>query len=455
MSATLTPAENRRLANTELGLLVLAIIVVLVAYALMGLHQEPQLPAGFAVYSAVLLGIAAVAHAVTRWRVRGADPLLLPLAFLLNGLGLVMVRRIDFANAGEADYTNLAPAQAVWSIVALAAFVATLLLLRDHTFLDAYRYVIGLGAVALLLLPLLPVIGTEVNGARLWVRAAGLTFQPGELAKLGLVVFFASYLGDKRELLSVASSRVGPFMVPPARAFAPVAAAWGVSLAVLIFEKDLGLSLLFFGIFVVMLYVSTARVAYVVAGTLLFSVGAVLAYLAFGHVRQRIAIWLDMWAYIDEPGGSFQLVQSLFALGTGGIAGVGLGDGMPTFIPFVSTDFIFSAFGEELGLLGTTALLLCYFLLVARGYRTALRCADDFGTLLAAGLTTLFALQVFVILGGVTRLIPLTGLTLPFISYGGSSLLANYILIAVLLRISAPASKTAAGAAQQQKVGRR
>lgn len=452
MSAHLTREEYRRRANTELGLLVLAILVVLAAYALMGLHQEPRLPAGFALYGAVMLGIAAVAHAVTRWGARGADPLLLPLAFLLNGLGLVMVRRIDFAYAGEGEYTSLAPAQAVWSIVALVAFVVTLLLLRDHQVLDAYRYVIGLGAVALLLLPLLPVIGREVNGARLWVRVAGLTFQPGELAKLGLVAFFASYLGDKRELLSVASNRVGPFMVPPARAFAPVGAAWVVSLAVLIFEKDLGLSLLFFGIFVVMLYLATARLAYVVAGTLLFSGGATLAYLAFGHVRQRIAIWLDMWAYVDEPNGSFQLVQSLFALGTGGIAGVGLGDGMPTFIPFVSTDFIFSAFGEELGLLGTTALLLCYFLLVARGYRIALRCHDDFGTLLAAGLTTLFALQVFVILGGVTRLIPLTGLTLPFISYGGSSLLANYILVAVLLRISAPAPSRASGSPERQKV---
>lgn len=439
--AAVEAPEVRRRANTELGLLILAVIVAVSAYAIVGLSQEPVLPVGMAGYGGVLAVLAVGAHIVTRRFAGGADPLLLPLAFLLNGLGLVMVRRIDFALAGRDPAPSpLAPAQTVWTVVAVVGFVAILIFLRDYRVLDRYRYLIGLAALVALLLPLLPVIGREVNGARLWLRVAGFTFQPGELAKLGIVSFFASYLADKRQLLSVATNRVGPFMVPPARAFGPVLAAWAVSLAVLVFEKDLGLSLLFFGIFVVMLYVATSRPAYVVVAGLLFALGAASAYATFAHVQTRISIWLDVWSMANDEG--YQLAQSLFALGTGGIAGVGWGQGRPDFIPFVQTDFIFAAFGEELGLLGTTALLLCFFLMVGRGFRIALRARDDFGMLLATGLTTIFALQIFVILGGVTRLIPLTGLTLPFVSYGGSSLVANYLLVALLLRISADESET-------------
>ncbi|MBA2579037.1 MAG: FtsW/RodA/SpoVE family cell cycle protein [Euzebyaceae bacterium] len=428
--------EARRRSNTELGLLVLGVLVVLCAYALVGLSQNPVLPAGLAPYGGALIALAVAAHLVTRKLAPGADPLLLPVAFLLNGLGLVMVRRIDFAYAVRDDPpAALAPLQTVWTVIGIAAFCLTLVLLRDHRVLDRYRYLIGLAALALLLTPLLPGLGREIRGARIWLRLGGFSIQPGEFAKLGIVAFFASYLSDKRALLSVATNRLGPFHVPPARAFAPVAAAWLVSLAVLVFQKDLGLSLLFFGIFVVMLYIATSRPAYVVAGTLLFSSGAYLAWTAFAHVQARVAIWLDPFADAEDAG--FQLVQSLFALGTGRIVGVGWGQGRPDFIPDVHTDFIFSAFGEELGLLGTTALLLCYFLLVGRGFGIAARARDDFGMLLAAGLTVVFALQVFVIVGGVTRLIPLTGLTLPFMSYGGSSLLANYILVALLLRVSA------------------
>lgn len=435
-AARRSPIARRR-ANTELSLLVLAIVVALCAYAIVGLAQtadEPALPSGLLAYGGALAALAAAAHLCTRRLARGGDPLLLPLAFLVNGLGLVMVRRIDFATAAGGG-AALAPTQTVWTVLAVAAFCATLIVIRDHRVLDRYRYLIGAGAIVLLLLPLLPVIGREVNGARLWLRVAGFSIQPGELAKLGLCVFFASYLAEKRPLLSVAINRVGPLMVPPARAFGPVAVAWAVSLTILIFQRDLGLSLLFFGAFVVLLYVATGRLLYVVAGVLLFGGGAWFAYATFSHVQTRIAIWLDVWDRVQSDG--FQLAQSLFALGTGGIAGVGWGQGRPDFIPFVETDFIFSAFGEELGLLGTTALLLAYFLLVGRGFAIAVRCRDDFGTLLAAGLSILFALQVFVIVGGVTRLIPLTGLTLPFASYGGSSLLANYILVALLLRVSA------------------
>jgi cell division protein FtsW (lipid II flippase) len=429
-----TPADRQR-ANTELGLLLLAVFITGTAYATVGLAHEPVLPAGLLSYGGALLALAAAAHLVSRRSAQGADPTLLPLAFLLNGLGLVMIRRIDFAMEARGAETVLAQQQTVWTLIAVAAFCVTLLVVRDHRVLDRYRYIIGITAVVLLLLPLLPGIGREINGARIWLRVAGLSFQPGELAKLGLAVFFASYLAEKRQLLSVATNRLGPFMVPPARAFGPVVVVWLVSLSVLVFQNDLGLSLLLFGMFVLLLYTATGRPAYLFGSVVLFAAGAYVAYQLFSHVRPRVDIWLDPFA--DFAGAGYQLVQSLFAFGTGGLLGVGWGQGRPDFIPFVSTDFIFSAFGEEVGLIGTSALLLCYFLIVGRGLRTAIRCRDDFGTLLAACLVIVFALQTFVIIGGVTRLIPLSGMTLPFVSYGGSSLVSNYILIALLLRISA------------------
>jgi cell division protein FtsW (lipid II flippase) len=442
-AAPVEPARGS--ANTELTLLVLSVLIIGLAYALIGLSQEPVLPSGLAGYGGAMAALAAIAHIVRRRYAPHADPLLLPLAFLLNGVGLVMVRRIDFAlEARGSAQAALAPQQTVWTLLAIGAFCATLVLIRDHRILDRYRYVIGIAAIVALLLPLLPVIGVEINGARIWLRLGPASIQPGEFAKLGLAVFFASYLAEKRQLLSVATSRLGPFMVPPARAFGPVILMWLASLSVLVFQKDLGLSLLLFGMFAVLLYVATARFAYVAIAGLLFSAGAYAAYHLFGHVRVRVAIWLDPFA--DPTGTGFQLVQSLFALGTGGIAGVGWGNGRPDFIPFVQTDFIFSAFGEELGLLGVTAILLCYFLIVGRGFAVAIRSRDDFGTLLASCLTIIFGLQVFVIVGGVTRLIPLSGITLPFASYGGSSLLSNYILIALLLRVSSTSAEASATA---------
>lgn len=430
MSGAQTRIEARRRANTELGLLVLALIVCLVAYALVGLAREPVLPAGLAGYGGILAGVALGTHLFTRRVAPGADPLLFPLAFVLNGLGLVMIRRIDYSLS-----TSLAPSQTIWTMVGVGLLILTLLVVRDYELLDRYRYLIGISALVLLLMPLLPLVGATINGAQLWIRFAGFTIQPAEFTKLGLAIFFASYLAENRQLLTVATNRVGPLMVPPARAFGPVVAVWGLSLSVLVFQRDLGLSLLLFGLFLSMLYVATSRVIYVIGGLGLFSLGGYVAYLLFGHVRDRISIWLDVWN--SDAVGAGQLQQSLFALGSGRVAGVGLGQGHPDFIPIVSTDFIFSAFGEEAGLLGTTALLLCYLLFVSRGYRIALRCQNEFGQLLTLGLVTLYALQVFIIVGGVTRLIPLTGLTLPFVSYGGSSLLANYILVALLIRVSA------------------
>jgi cell division protein FtsW (lipid II flippase) len=437
MNAVAAPADDaartdaRRRANAELRYLFLALLAILVAYALVGIAQSGVLPSGLAGYGSAMGALGLTAHLTARRLAPGADPVLLPTAFLLNGLGLVMIRRIAFTLEDAGD---LAPSQTLWSVVAIGAFCATLIVLRDHTALDRYRYLIGIGAIALLLLPLVPGIGRTVNGARLWLQLGPLSFQPGEIAKLALVAFFASYLAEKRPLLSAVPNRFGPLHVPPARAFAPVLLAWAISLLVLIFERDLGLSLLIFGLFVAMLYIATGRIAYTLLGGLLFAGGSYAAYTIFGHVQNRIQTWLDPFSDPDDLG--FQLVQSLYALAEGGIGGVGLGEGRPDLIPEVETDFIFSAFGEELGLIGLTALLLCFALLTARGFSTALRARDDFSTLLAAGLTVVFGLQVFVILGGVTRLIPLTGLTLPFISAGGSSLVANYVLVALLLRVS-------------------
>ena len=423
-------ARARRRSNAELGLLVLAVLAILCAYVLLGLAQAGALPPGLLGYAGATAALAAAAHLTSRTLAKGADPLILPLAFLLNGLGLVMVRRIDFA-----EQTAQSPAQTVWTIVAIGVFAVTLFVLRDHRQLDGYRYLIGIAALVFLLLPSVPGIGARIHGAEIWVRVGPLSFQPGEAAKLGLVAFFASYLGEKRALLTVATNRLGPLMVPPARALAPILVVWAVSLGVLIVQKDLGLSLLVFGVFVAMLYIATGRGTYVALGTALFGGGAFAAWTVFTHVQQRIGTWLNPWADYEAAG--YQLAQGLFALGTGGIFGEGLGRGYPDMIPAVSTDFIFAAFGEEMGLLGTTALLLCYLVLVGRGFHIAARCRDDFGQLLAAGLTVLFGLQVFVILGGVTRLLPLTGVTLPFMSYGGSSLVANYCLVALLLRVSA------------------
>ena len=434
MAKTALEVAARRRANTELGLLVLGLLVVLVAAALVELSQQPDIPDAVLNYGAGFLALSVVAHIAKRRLAPGSDPLILPIAVLLNGLGLVMVRRLDFAGGEQA--LEFAPSQTVWSAVAVAAFVLTLWFVRDHTSFDDYRYLIGLGSLLLLLTPLLPVIGREINGARIWLSIGGLSFQPVEAVKLGFVIFFASYLAEKRDVLAVATSRLGPIMLPPLRAFAPLLGIWAVGLAVLGLQNDLGPTLLLFGVFIVMLYIGTGRLAYPVVGVLLAGVGAVFAYQSFWHVQNRVSIWLDVWSRYDGDG--FQLAQSLFAIGTGGIAGVGFGQGQPGFIPFVRTDFIFSAFGEEAGLLGTTGILLCFILLIGRGFRIAMRARDEMGALLAAGLTTILALQVFIIVGGVTRLIPLTGITLPFVSYGGSSLLSNYVLVALLARVSAP-----------------
>ncbi|MDQ1709293.1 MAG: hypothetical protein QOG49_678, partial [Frankiaceae bacterium] len=387
-------------------------------------------------YGASLGALFLAAHIAVRKLAPGADPLLLPLASLLNGLGVVVIRRLDYGyKVRDPKAAQNAPQQLMWTAIGIAVFVGVLYVVRDHRSLDRYRYTLMAIGLALLLLPALPGVGRTINGARLWVRIGPVSFQPSEISKLALIAFFASYFVAKREVLSLATKRILGLHLPRARDLGPVLLAWLASLAVLIQLKDLGTSLLFFGVFLVMLYVATQRTSWLAIGMLLFCGGAYFAYRAFAHVQARFDTWLHLFA--DPAGKGFQLTQSLFGLATGGLTGTGLGRGHPYLVPFARTDFIFPAIGEELGLFGVVIVLICYLLIVGRGLRAALGVRDEFGKLLAAGLAFSLALQVFVVIGGVTRLIPLTGLTLPFLSYGGSSLVANYALIALLMRISA------------------
>ena len=411
--------------TTELGLIVLAVLVTVGAYALASLGRTASLPANIVPFLGMIIGLLALAHVATRRLAPNADGVLLPMAGLLNGIGYVLIARLD---------DDLAGMQALWSAVGVGAFIGTLVLVRRARDLERYRYTFALLGVGLLLMPLLPVIGHTVNGARIWIRVGPGTFQPGEIAKLLLAIFFAGYLVEKRELLQTFTRRIGPVSLPDPKFLGPVLGAWGFSLVVMIFEKDLGSSLLFFALFVAMLWVATARGFYLALGGILFSAGALIAFKAFSHVQTRVEIWLH--PFDDAGNRGFQLVQSLFAFGSGGVFGTGLSLGSPTKIPAVETDFIFAAIGEEMGLLGTVAIVTAFLLMVGTGLRIAVQARSDFEKLLALGLTVTLGVQTFIILGGVTGLVPLTGITLPFVSYGGSSLLANYILLALLLRIS-------------------
>jgi cell division protein FtsW (lipid II flippase) len=375
---------------------------------------------------------------------------LLPAAVALNGLGLVVIHRLDLAESTSAHSTHRAastanaPLQLVWTIIGIAAFIGVLAVIRDHRRLESLTYTAMLVGLGLLVLPaLLPASHSTVNGARIWIRFGGFSFQPGEIAKLALEIFFAGYLVRKRAVLSLAGRRILGLTFPRARDLGPVLVAWAASLLILTRESDLGSSLLFFGIFVAMLHVATGRRSWLLIGLVLFALGSLAAYHFIGHVHERVQIWLHPLAprYITNE--SYQLAQGLFGQATGGIFGTGLGQGRPEIVPFANTDFIASTIAEELGLAGIMAVLTIYLLIVMRGLRAAIGTRDDFGKLLGAGLAFGFALQVFVQVGGVTRLIPLTGLTLPFLSYGGSSLISNWILLALLLRISDAARRPA------------
>jgi cell division protein FtsW (lipid II flippase) len=416
--------------RAELGMLSLGLIITGGAYTLISLGRTAELPANLWPFVGVIAVLLIVAHIANRALASRADSTLLPLAGLLNGLGYVMITRLD---------PILANRQAAWTGIAILAYVLTLIGLRRMRTLQ-FRYLFGALGIGLLLLPLVPGIGREINGSRIWVGIGPVSFQPGELAKVALALFFASYLVDNRELLAGTARRsLFGLALPDLRTMGPIVGAWAVSLLVMFYQKDLGSSLLFFTLFIVMLWLATGRRFYLFIGSVMFSIGAVLSWAAFSHVQRRVRIWIDPWPEAASAG--FQVVQSLYALGTGGVGGTGLALGSPTRIPYASTDFIFSAIGEELGFAGTSALLFAFMLLIGSGIRIARTAARPFEQLLAAGLTTIIGVQTFIIVGGVTRLVPLTGVTLPFVSYGGSSLVVNYMIIAILVRLSHQAAQ--------------
>ncbi len=436
--------------TTELVLLVFAVLIVVFAEGAVEAARDGRLSSRLITYAAVPLIAGVVTHLVIRRVARYADPLMLPAVVLLNGLGLVMIHRVDLGLKQQAaqngnDFVGAqAPTQVVWTALGVALFIALLAVVRDHRDLQRYAYTLALVGVFLLLLPaVLPARFSEVNGARIWIRVAGFSLQPGEFAKILLTIFGASYLVQKRDVLALAGRRILGIDFPRGRDFGPLLLAWLVCIGVLVRGRDLGTSLLFFGLFVVLLYVATERVSWVIVGVVLFAGGAYLAYGLFDTVRLRVTVWLHPFDPRYIHGSSFQLTQSLFGLSTGGIFGTGLGSGHPELVPLASTDFITASFGEEIGLFGLVGLLAVYALLVSRGFAAGLAVRDSFGKLLACGLAFLVALQVFVVVAGVTRLLPETGLTAPFLSYGGSSLLGSWAILALLVRVSDAARRPA------------
>jgi peptidoglycan glycosyltransferase len=411
--------------NTELGLIVLGAMITGGAYVLASLGRTSTMPANIGPFLGIVFLLLLTAHYATRRLAPGADGIVLPLAALLNGIGYVFIARLD---------ERLAGLQATWTAVGVGAYIGTLLVVRRVRDLERYRYTFMLIGIVLLLLPLVPVVGYEIHGARIWAHVGSVSFQPGEPAKIVLAIFFASYLVEKREVLGMATWPRFAQILPDPKYLGPLLLAWGTSLVVMTAEKDLGSSLLFFALFILLVWVATARAAYLGVGVILFGIGASFAYESFAHVRERVHIWLNPWA--DPAGNGFQVIQSWFAMAWGGVGGTGLGLGNPDHIPVVATDFIFAAIAEELGLFGTVAVIVAFVLLVGAGLRIAVRADPPFEKLLAAGLTILLGVQAFIIMAGVTRLLPLTGVTLPFVSYGGSSLVANYVLLALLVRIS-------------------
>ncbi len=428
---TIAPRTRR---NVELVLLLLAVGITLLAWVSVDVGVRETVPAQLLTVGGGLLGLVLVFHLVLRWRASYADPLLLPIATLLNGFGLVMIHRLDLAG-GRTGVDSDAGRQLVWTGLSVVIAAVVIVVVRDHRLLRRRTFTAMAIGLVLLLLPLVPGLGTTIYGSRIWIRLGPLSFQPGEVAKLALTIFFAGYLVSVRDVLSLTGKRVLGFTFPRGRDLGPILIAWLVSVAVLVFEKDLGSSLLFFGLFVGMLYVATERVSWIAIGLVLFAGGAYLAYRIFDHVQERVGLWLDPFsqASLDQ---SDQLAKGIMGLAAGGLFGTGLGQGRPWLVAFANSDFIFTSFGEEIGLFGVGALLALYAVFVERGLRTALGVRDGFGKLLAFGLAFSVALQVFVVIGGVTRVIPLTGLTTPFMSLGGSSLLANWTLMAILLRIS-------------------
>jgi cell division protein FtsW (lipid II flippase) len=431
----MTSARNR-----ELLALVPASLLLTAGFAAVFIERDDVLTNVSLTYGAIFLGLCLAAHVVLRFTLPYADPYLFPLFAVLACFGLVMIYRID---------DELAREQAQWFVIGLALFAATIILLRDYRVLERYRYTVAAVGIGLLLLPRLPGIGQQVNGAYLGVKLGPLTFQPAEFSKIAIIVFLASYLRDTRQLLVIGARRVAGVTIPPLKHFGPLLVVWGAAMVMLFFIQDLGSSLMFYGGFLAVLYVATDRLSFVAIGLGLFAGGAWVLYHARPTITHRVDAWLHPFGSLyDQVGGSYQIAQSVFAQADGGLFGQGFGQallkvGDSPLLPAAQTDLIYSVIVNELGLIGACAVLCTYLLAVERGFKIATLARDSFSKLLATGLTAVFALQVFVIVGGVTRVIPLTGVTLPFISYGGSSILANFVLLALLLLISDRARREA------------
>jgi cell division protein FtsW (lipid II flippase) len=425
--------------NRELLALIPASLLVTLGFAAIFIQESEVLSDVSLTYGAIFLGLCVAAHLVVRFTLPYADPYLLPLASVLACFGLVVIYRLDDVKARQ---------QAIWFLVGLALFTLTVVFLRDFRVLERYRYTVALAGLALLLMPRVPGIGQQVNGAYLGVGVGPVSFQPAEFGKIAIVVFLAAYLRDTRQMLVQGARRIAGVTLPPIKHFGPVLVVWGVAMLLLVFIRDLGSSVMYFGGFLALLYVATNRLSFVVIGTAMFGLGAWFFASTVGHVQDRIAIRNNPFApdVVDREG--YQLAQSLFAQADGGVFGTGFGsallevNGTPI-LPAADTDLIYAVIVNELGLAGACGLLLVYLLFVERGLKVAMVAQDSFSKLLATGLTAVFALQVFVIVGGVTKVIPLTGVTLPFVSYGGSSIVANFVLLALLLLVSDRARRPA------------
>ncbi len=441
--------------RTELGLLVAAGIIIVATYVLMILGNTSKLPSNLTPLLLCILALGVATHLANRVFLPDANAVVMPLVFLLNGIGYVMIARIDLAICHHRTptchiiYPYYAPLQAAWTAGGVAAYVITLAVIRRSRDLDRYRYLLLAGGVILLLLPLVPGLGRNINDARLWIQIGSFEFQPVEIGKIVLCIFFASYFADKRELLTIPTARLGNRLVLDPRPLVPIVLAWGFAILVMSVEHDIGFSALLFTLFIGLLWVTTGRTGYLVLGLVLFGIGAYVTGKYFSQTHIRVEDWLNPWPLANGSGG--QLVQSWYALGNGGIGGTGLGLGQAAYqVTNSNTDFIFVVIGEEMGLLGATMVLVAFLLLVGAGLRIAQSARSEFAKLVAAGLTIIVGFQAFFIIGGIVRILPLTGITLPFISYGGSALIANYVLVALLMRISDEGTAAADAAEQAQ-----
>ena len=432
----------KRLRNLELGLLFFALGVSAVALALVQFGAQGALDLRILSYTGGLAILTLLVHLVVRFLAPDGDPFVLPIATVINGLGITMIHRLDIAE-GIVGWQATGIRQMAWTAVALLGFVAVLALVRNHRVLLRFRYLFMLAGVLLLLMPLMPGIGRTVNGATLWVQLGSVTFQPGEVAKIALAIFFAGYLLTAKDSLQVVGRYALGVRWPRLRDLGPILVVWALAMAVLVFQRDLGTSLLYFGLFLAMMFIATERFIWIVVGGGFFLAGALIAGSQIGYVQGRVEGWLNSFDadVYEQLGGSYQLVQGLFGFAEGGFLGQGLGQGQPYLVPLANSDYIVASLGEEIGLIGIFGLLALYLLLVSRGFRIGYVGTEDFGRLLASGLAVVMALQVFIVIGGLTRLIPVTGLTTPFLAAGGSSLVANWMIVALIMRLSDDTTK--------------